>query len=136
MNKKIILGIIIAIIAIIGVVAILGSNSSHNSNGSNIQDDIVGQGNPSCDWSEQDTGIKVEKWATVFQWFESKSGKEYKDVKIKIDLYKDNKVVASKNTVISSLKEPQNIFVTIDVDEEPDYAKTTVINATPVKGDV
>ncbi|BBL62644.1 hypothetical protein [Methanobrevibacter arboriphilus] len=128
MNKKIILGIIIAIIAIIGVVAILGSNTSE----SNIQDDIVGQGNPSCDWSEQDTGIKVEKWATVFQWFESKSGTEYKDVKIKVDLYKNDKIIASKNTVISSLKEPQNIFVTIDVNEEPDYAKTTVINATPV----
>jgi len=131
-NKKIILGVIGIIIAIICVLIVVSSFSTNNNDINSFKNDIVGQGNPSVSWSEQDTGIKVEKFATVFQWFESKSGKEYKNVKIRIDLYKNDKIIASKDTIISSLKNPQNIFVTIDVSEEPDYATTTVINATPV----
>ena len=124
-NKKIILGIIIAVIGIIGVVGILGSNTSENS----VQDDIVGQGNPLLSFNEGNYG---KTYAQISQWFESKSGKEYKDVKIKIELYKNDKIISSKDTIISNLNDPEHITVLIDIDEEPDYAKTTVINATLV----
>jgi len=132
LNKKIVIGVIGVLIAIICILIVVNSFSTNN-NIDLFQNDIVGQGNPSVSWSEQDTGIKVEKFATVFQWFESKGGNEYKNVKIRIDLYKNDKIIDSKDTIISSLKDPQNIFVTIDVPEEPDHATTTVINATLVK---
>ncbi len=131
-NYKIMIGVaFIILILIIGLIVAVGIFNSQNVT---FEEDIVGQGNPGCSFDLYNSPKpNATGYATVFQWFDSKSGKEYKNVKIRIDLYKNNQIIASKDVVISSLgSKSENIFQAIDVSEEPDYATTTVINATTV----
>lgn len=112
MNKKLIVGIIIAVvILIVAVFAITNFDGDKIIINGNF--DLVG--NPQLEWNETTHEYKV------FQNFSSNDGRSYDTIKVTLAFYKDGKLVGTNDTVVTggSFKD-FSVNTTTKLSQKPD----------------
>ena len=126
MDKKYIamIAIIIAVLAIGAYLAINDSSIPESSEMTDLFDYSI---EPDTSWNEDED----EYWFS--QSISSVNGKEYKNIDIKVNFYKDNNLLDSYESKINSTKEGKfNLKFTKKLSQEPDAFYYDVISATEV----
>lgn len=125
MDKKITIGIIIVIVAVLAIGAYFGlANTSipESSPQTELFDYSI---EPNTSWNEK---TKVYSFS---QSISSVNGKDYKNIDIKVNFYKDNKLLDSYDSKINTTKDGKfNLKFNKKLSEEPDAFYYDVITAT------
>ena len=126
MDKKYIamIAIIIAVLAIGAYLAINDSSIPESSEMTDLFDYSI---EPDTSWNEDEDEYSFS------QSISSVNGKEYKNIDIKVNFYKDNNLLDSYESKINSTKEGKfNLKFTKKLSQEPDAFYYDVISATEV----
>ena len=124
MDKKYIamIAIIIAVLAIGAYLAINDSSIPESSEMTDLFDYSI---EPDTSWNEDEDEYSFS------QSISSVNGKEYKNIDIKVNFYKDNNLLDSYESKINSTKEGKfNLKFTKKLSQEPDAFYYDVISAT------
>ncbi|AMK15130.1 hypothetical protein [Methanobrevibacter olleyae] len=127
MDKKITIGIIVVIVAIIAICAFLVFSNNSIPESSELTDLFDYSIKPNTNWNDD------KKEYSFSQSISSINGKDYKDIEIKVNFYKDNDLLDSYNTKIDSTKNGKfNLNFTKKLSEEPEAFFYDVVSATEV----
>ena len=126
MDKKYIVMIAI-IIAVLAIGAFLVINNSSIPESSEMTDLFDYSIEPDTSWNEDENEYSFS------QSISSVNGKDYKNIDIKVNFYKDNKLLDSYESKINSTKDAKfKLKFTKKLSEEPDAFYYDVISATEV----
>lgn len=126
MDKKYI-AMAVMIIAVLGVGALLIINNSSIPESSEMTDLFDYSIKPDTSWNDD------EKEYSFSQSISTANGKDYKNIDIKVNFYKDNNLLDSHESKIDSTKDGKfNLKFTKKLSEEPDAFYYDVISATEV----
>ena len=127
MDKKLSIAIIIAIIAILAIAAFFALNNSFIPESSQQTDLFDYSIEPVTSWNSD------KKEYSFSQSISSVDGKDYKDIDIKVNFYKNNNLLDNYDSKIDSTKDGKfNLNFTKELSEEPDAFYYDVISATEV----
>ena len=127
MDKKLSIAIIIAIIAVLAIAAFFALNNSFIPESSQQTDLFDYSIEPITSWNSN------KKEYSFSQSISSVDGKDYKDIDIKVNFYKNNNLLDSYDSKIDSTKDGKfNLNFTKELSEEPDAFYYDVISATEV----
>ena len=127
MDKKLSMAIIIAIIAVLAIGAFFALNNSFIPESSELTDLFDYSIEPITSWNSD------KKEYSFSQSISSVDGKDYKDIDIKVNFYKNNNLLDSYDSKIDSTKDGKfNLNFTKELSEEPDAFYYDVISATEV----
>ena len=127
MDKKLSMAIIIAIIAVLAIGAFFALNNSFIPESSELTDLFDYSIEPITSWVSD----KIEY--SFSQSISSVDGKDYKNIDIKVNFYKNNNLLDSYDSKIDSTKDGKfNLNFTKELSEEPDAFYYDVISATEV----
>lgn len=123
---KIITAVIIAIIiAVVAIGAFLGFANTFIPESSELTDLFDYSIQPTTNWNAD------KKEYSFSQSISSVNGKEYKNIEIKVNFYKDNNLLDSFDSKINSTKDGKfNLNFTKELSQEPDAFYYDVISAT------
>lgn len=125
MDKKLSIVMIVVIASVVAIGAILALNNSFIPESSELTDLFDYSIEPTTNWNED------KKEYSFSQSIKSVNGKDYKDVEIKINFYKDNKLLDSYDSKIDSTEAGKfNLNFSAKLPEEPDAFYYDVISAT------
>ena len=126
MDKKYIVMIAI-IVAVIAIGAFLVINNSSIPESSEMTDLFDYSIEPDTSWNQDKNEYSFS------QSISSVNGKDYKNIDIKVNFYKDNKLLDSYESKINSTKDAKfKLKFTKKLSEEPDAFYYDVISATEV----
>ena len=126
MDKKYIVMIAI-IIAVLAIGAFLVINNSSIPESSEMTDLFDYSIEPDTSWNEDENEYSFS------QSISSVNGKDYKNIDIKVNFYKDNKLLDSYESKINRTENGKfNLKFTKKLSEEPDAFYYDVISATEV----
>ena len=127
MDKKLSIAIIIAIIAVLAIAAFFVLNNSFIPESSQQTDLFDYSIEPVTNWNSD------KKEYSFSQCINSVDGKDYKNIDIKVNFYKNNNLLDSYDSKIDSTKDGKfNLNFTKELSEEPDAFYYDVISATEV----
>ena len=127
MDKKLSMAIIIAIIAVLAIGAFFALNNSFIPESSELTDLFDYSIEPITSWNSD------KKEFSFSQSISSIDGKDYKNIDIKVNFYKNNNLLDSYDSKIDSTKDGKfNLNFTKELSEEPDAFYYDVISATEV----
>ena len=127
MDKKLSMAIIIAIIAVLAIGAFFALNNSFIPESSELTDLFDYSIEPVTNWNND------KKEFSFSQSISSIDGKDYKNIDIKVNFYKNNNLLDSYDSKIDSTKDGKfNLNFTKELSEEPDAFYYDVISATEV----
>ena len=127
MDKKLSIAIIIAIIAVLAIAAFFALNNSFIPESSQQTDLFDYSIEPVTNWNSD------KKEYSFSQSIKSVDGKDYKDIDIKVNFYKNNNLLDSCDSKIDRTKDGKfNLNFTKELSEEPDAFYYDVISATEV----
>ena len=127
MDKKLSIAIIIAIMAVLAIAAFFALNNSFIPESSQQTDLFDYSIEPITSWNSN------KKEYSFSQSISSVDGKDYKDIDIKVNFYKNNNLLDSYDSKIDSTKDGKfNLNFTKKLSEEPDAFYYDVISATEV----
>ena len=127
MDKKLSIAIIIAIIAVLAIAAFFVLNNSFIPESSQQTDLFDYSIEPVTNWNSD------KKEYSFSQCINSVDGKDYKNIDIKVNFYKNNNLLDSCDSKIDSTKDGKfNLNFTKELSEEPDAFYYDVISATEV----
>ena len=127
MDKKLSIAIIIAIMAVLAIAAFFALNNSFIPESSQQTDLFDYSIEPITSWNSN------KKEYSFSQSISSVDGKDYKDIDIKVNFYKNNNLLDSYDSKIDSTKDGKfNLNFTKELSEEPDAFYYDVISATEV----
>ena len=126
MDKKYI-AMIAVIVAILAIGAFLVINYSSIPESSEMTDLFDYSIEPDTSWNSDKNEYSFS------QSISSVNGKDYKDIGIKVNFYKDNKLLDSYESKINSTKDAKfNLKFTKKLSEEPDAFYYDVVSATEI----
>ena len=127
MDKKYSLGLLAVLIIFVALGVFLAFGNSEIPESSDLTDLFDYSSEPITEWDED------KKEFSFSQTVSSVDGKDYNDVDIIVELYKENKNIDNYTSHIKSTKDGKfNIKFTTKLSEEPDALYYNVINATEV----
>ena len=125
MDKRITAVIIAIIIAVVAIGAFLGFANTFIPESSELTDLFDYSIQPTTNWNAD------KKEYSFSQSISSVNGKEYKNIEIKVNFYKDNNLLDSFDSKINSTKDGKfNLNFTKELSQEPDAFYYDVISAT------
>lgn len=125
MEKRITAVIIAIIIAVVAIGAFLGFANTFIPESSELTDLFDYSIQPTTNWNAD------KKEYSFSQSISSVNGKEYKNIEIKVNFYKDNNLLDSFDSKINSTKDGKfNLNFTKELSQEPDAFYYDVISAT------
>lgn len=125
MDKRITAVIIAIIIAVVAIGAFLGFANTFIPESSELTDLFDYSIQPTTNWNAD------KKEYSFSQSISSVNGKEYKNIEIKVNFYKDNNLLDSFDSKINSTKDGKfNLNFTKELSQEPDTFYYDVISAT------
>ena len=125
MDKRITAVIIAIIIAVVAIGAFLGFANTFIPESSELTDLFDYSIQPTTNWNAD------KKEYSFSQSISSVNGKEYKNIEIKVNFYKDNNLLDSFDSKINSTKDGKfNLNFTKELSQEPDSFYYDVISAT------
>lgn len=125
MDKRITAVIIAIIIAVVAIGAFLGFANTFIPESSELTDLFDYSIQPTTNWNA------YKKEYSFSQSISSVNGKEYKNIEIKVNFYKDNNLLDSFDSKINSTKDGKfNLNFTKELSQEPDAFYYDVISAT------
>ena len=125
MDKRSTIVIIGIIVAVVAIGAYLGFANTFIPESSELTDLFDYSIQPTTDWNAD------EKEYSFSQSISSVDGKDYNDIEIKVNFYKDNNLLDSYDTRIDSTVEGKfNLNFTKKLSQEPDAFYYDVISAT------
>ena len=127
MDKKYTISISIIIIIAVAFGVFLAWNNSSIPDSSELTDLFDYSIEPTTSWNDN------KKEYSFRQSIRSIDGKDYKNIEIKVNFYKNNKLLDSYDSEIDKTKNGKfNLNFTKELSEEPDAFYYDVINATEV----
>lgn len=127
MDKKLSIAIIIAIMAVLAIGAFFALNNSFIPESSELTELFDYSIKPDTSWNSD------KKEYSFSQSIRSIDGKDYKNIDIKVNFYKNNNLLDSYDSKIDSTKDGKfNLNFTKELSEEPDAFYYDVISATEV----
>ena len=127
MDKKLSIAIIIAIVAVLAIAAFFALNNSFIPESSQQTDLFDYSIEPVTSWNSD------KKEYSFSQSIISVDGKDYKNIDIKVNFYKNNNLLDSYDSKIDSTKDGKfNLNFTKKLSEEPDAFYYDVMSATEV----
>ena len=127
MDKRITAVIIAIIIAVVAIGAFLGFANTFIPESSELTDLFDYSIQPTTNWNAD------KKEYSFSQSISSVNGKEYKNIEIKVNFYKDNNLLDSFDSKINSTKDGKfNLNFTKELSQEPDAFYYDVVSATEV----
>ena len=127
MDKKLLIAIIIAIMAVLAIGAFFALNNSFIPESSELTELFDYSIEPDTSWNSD------KKEYSFSQSIRSIDGKDYKNIDIKVNFYKNNNLLDSYDSKIDSTKDGKfNLNFTKELSEEPDAFYYDVISATEV----
>ena len=125
MDKRITAVIIAIIIAVVAIGAFLGFANTFIPESSELTDLFDYSIQPTTNWNAD------KKEYSFSQSISSVNGKEYKNIEIKVNFYKDNNLLDSFDSKINSTKDGKfNLNFTKELSQKPDAFYYDVISAT------
>lgn len=125
MDKRITAVIIAIIIAVVAIGAFLGFANTFIPESSELTDLFDYSIQPTTNWNAD------KKEYSFSQSISSVNGKEYKNIEIKVNFYKDNNLLDSFDSKINSTKDGKfNLNFTKELSQEPDAFYYDVNSAT------
>ena len=125
MDKRITAVIIAIIIAVVAIGAFLGFANTFIPESSELTDLFDYSIQPTTNWNAD------KKEYSFSQSISSVNGKEYKNIEIKVNFYKDNNLLDSFDSKINSTKDGKfNLNFKKELSQEPDAFYYDVISAT------
>ena len=125
MDKRITAVRIAIIIAVVAIGAFLGFANTFIPESSELTDLFDYSIQPTTNWNAD------KKEYSFSQSISSVNGKEYKNIEIKVNFYKDNNLLDSFDSKINSTKDGKfNLNFTKELSQEPDAFYYDVISAT------
>ena len=127
MDKKLSIAIIIAIVAVLAIAAFFALNNSFIPESSQQTDLFDYSIEPVTSWNSD------KKEYSFSQSISSVDGKDYKNIDIKVNFYRNNNLLDSYDSKIDSTKDGKfNLKFTKKLSQEPDAFYYDVISATEV----
>ena len=127
MDKKITIAIIAIIVAVVAIGAYLGLSNTFIPESSQMTDLFDYSIEPTTSWNAE------KKEYSFSQSIRSVNGKDYKNIDIKVNFYKENNLLGSYDSKIDSTKDGKfTLKFTKGLKEEPDTFYYDVVNATEV----
>ena len=127
MDKKITIAIIVIIVAVVAIGAYFGLSNTFIPESSQMTDLFDYSIEPTTSWNAE------KKEYSFSQSIRSVNGKDYKNIDIKVNLYKGNNLLDSYDSKIDHTKDGKcTLKFTKGLKEEPDTFYYDVVNATEV----
>lgn len=127
MDRKITIVMIAIIVAVVAIGAYFGLANTFIPESSPLTDLFDYSIEPTTSWNSEKNEYSFS------QSIKSVNGKDYKDIEIKVNFYKGNKLIGSHNSKINNTKEGKfNLNFTQKLREEPDAFYYDVVSGTEV----
>lgn len=127
LDKKYTIAMITAIVAVIAIGAFMAFGNMSIPESSELTDLFDYSIEPSTSWNAD------KKEYSFSQSISSTNGKDYRNIEIQVNFYKDNKLLDSYDSKINSTENGKfDLKFTKKLSEEPDAFYYDVINATEV----
>lgn len=127
MDKRITIAIIAIIVAVVAIGAYLGFANTFIPESSELTDLFDYSIQPTTNWNAD------KKEYSFSQSISTIDGKDYRNIEIKVNFYKDNNLLDCYDSKIDSTKEGKfNLNFTKELPQEPDAFYYDVISATEV----